>query len=74
MPTPFFTKTQAVNIVSAETGFGRRVVENMMEKLQSQGEISIEQDPLYTRTLRISRDDMDKVVKALKEAGSARTQ
>lgn len=72
MPAAFYTKTQAVNIIGAETGYGRRIVEAMLEKLVNQGEISIEPDPLYTRTLRISREDMDKVVQSLKEAGRQR--
>lgn len=69
MATPYVTKTQAVILVSIETGRGRRIIETIVDKLTQEGRITIERDPIDTRALRISRADVDKVVAYIKNGG-----
>ena len=64
MSSAFVSKTQAISIISVETGFGRRVIEKMMDKLEEQGRIKIVDSP-DGRALRLSRADVDLIIKAL---------
>jgi len=65
MSTAFVGKTQAISIISLETGYGRRVIEKTMDKLAEQGRIKVDPDP-DGRALRISRADVELVIKVLK--------
>ena len=65
MATTYVTKTQAIGLINMETGYGRRVIEKWMEKLEQMGRIKILDDP-DGRALRISRTDVDIIIQALK--------
>jgi hypothetical protein len=65
MAATFVSKTQAISIISMETGFGRRVIEKMMDKLERQGRIKILDSP-DGRALRIARTDVDIITQVLK--------
>jgi len=69
MSQQYYTKTQAVNIISVETGYGRRVIEHKMDELTAEGKINIIPDPIYSRQFRITRAEIDIVISTLKEAG-----
>jgi hypothetical protein len=64
MATTFLTKTQAIAFIGVETGFGRRVIEKAMDTLLQQGRIKIFESP-DSRALRISRADMDIIIRGL---------
>jgi hypothetical protein len=64
MSTPFVSKTQAISRISVETGFGRRVIEKTMDKLEEQGRIRIIDSP-DGRALRISQADVEIIIKVL---------
>jgi len=64
MSAPFVSKTQAISLISVETGFGRRVIEKTMDKLEEQGRIKVIDSP-DGRALRISRSDVDVIIKVL---------
>ncbi len=65
MSAPFLTKTQAVSLIGMETGYGRRVIEQTLDRLVDEGRIHFILD-FDRRTQRISRADVDTVVKILK--------
>jgi hypothetical protein len=65
MATTFVTKTQALALIGIETGFGRRVIEKMIDKLEEKGRIKVLDSP-DGRALRISRSDIDFIIQALK--------
>jgi hypothetical protein len=65
MESTFVSKTQAISIISVETGFGRRVIEKMMDNLVQQGRIKILDSP-DGRALRITRIDVELIIKVLK--------
>lgn len=59
-------KTKAISEAMAETGFGRRVVENKMAELETRGLIHITPSPADKRVLLISRTDLELVIRSLK--------
>ncbi len=65
MSTIYVSKTQALALINLETGYGRRVVEKWMEKLVETGRIKILDDP-DGRAMRISRTDVDFIIRFLK--------
>jgi len=65
MPVEYVNKTNAISIISMATGFGRRVVVKIMDRLADEGKIHILESP-RGNTLEISRDDIDLVIKVLK--------
>jgi hypothetical protein len=69
MAQQYLTKMQAIAAIGVETGYGRRVIEQKLDELVTAGKVALEPDPIYKRQFRISRADVDIVVKALKEAG-----
>ncbi len=69
MAQQYYTKMQAITVIGIETGYGRRVIEAKLDELAAEGKITVEPDPIYKRQFRISRADVDIVIKALKEAG-----
>jgi hypothetical protein len=65
MNSRFYTKTQALALIGLETGFGRRVIEKIMNKLVEKGRIKVLDSP-DVRALWISRADVDLIIQALK--------
>jgi hypothetical protein len=65
MAEEYMTKTQAVTEIMQRTGYGRFVIEKRIENLLGAGEIRLIDDPGDRRKQRISRTDMEKVVKSL---------
>jgi biotin operon repressor len=65
MSSIFVSKTQAISIIGIETGYGRRVIEKTIDNLLQQGRIRILEAP-DARALRISRTDVELIIKVLK--------
>jgi membrane-bound lytic murein transglycosylase B len=65
MSATFLTKTQAVSLIGMETGYGRRVIEQTLDRLVTEGRIRFILD-FDRRTQRISREDVETVIKILK--------
>jgi len=65
MATQYVSKIQAISIAIAETGYGRRTIERVMDKLTQEGRITIGLD-FDGRTYRISRADVDLLIRVLK--------
>ncbi len=65
MSTPYVSKIQAISIAIAETGYGRRTIERVMDKLIQEGRITMGLD-FDGRTYRISRADVDLLIRVLK--------
>jgi hypothetical protein len=65
MSDVFVSKTQAISIVSVETGFGRRVIEKAMDTLEQAGRIKIHVPP-EGHAIRIRRSDVDVIIRYLK--------
>ncbi len=65
MPDEYLSKTQAISLIMVETGFGRRVIEKMLDRLSEEGRIRFV--PGFDgRSLRISRPDAETVIRVLK--------
>jgi hypothetical protein len=65
MPEEYLSKIQAIAQAMAATGYGRRTVERVMEKLVQEGRLTIGLD-FDGRTYRIARSDIDTLIKVLK--------
>lgn len=65
MSSTYLSKTQAISLIGMETGYGRRVIEQTLERLVDAGRIRFIVD-FDKRTQRISRDDVETVIKILK--------
>jgi len=63
-------KSKAISIISLETGYGRRVIENKMNELAQGGKITMFPDPGDRRIVLISRADVQVIIQSLKK-GSA---
>lgn len=59
------TKLNAIALICMETGRGRRYVEQKMKDMAEAGLIVMEKSP-YAPAILISRDDIAKVVEAIK--------
>ena len=55
----YIPKTKAIAQLQAETGRGRRIIENAIEKLTEADRIHITEDPLDGRILRMTIDDYE---------------
>jgi hypothetical protein len=65
MPDEYLSKTQALSLIMVETGFGRRVIEKILDRLIDEKRIRFV--PGFDgRSLRISRPEVDIVIKVLK--------
>jgi hypothetical protein len=65
MPDEYLSKTQAVSRIMVETGFGRRVIDKILDRLTNEGRIRFV--PGFDgRSLRISHEDVALVIKVLK--------
>lgn len=65
MADEYMTKTQAVQQIAQETGYGRRVIERTFDKLEATGRIRVRKGP-DARSLLISRSDMNIIIRELK--------
>ncbi len=65
MMKQFYTKAQAIALINTETGYGRRVIEKAFDKLEAENRIKFEEG-LDARSLRISRTDIELVIRVLK--------
>ncbi len=65
MAAEYLSKSRAIIIISAQTGYGRRVIENKMAELGTQGRIALIPDPGDKRSQLISRTDVDLIIRAL---------
>ena len=65
MAEEYMSKIQAISQAMAATGYGRRTVERIMDKLAQDGRITIGLD-FDGRTYRISRTDVETIIKVLK--------
>ncbi len=65
MAEEYYSRIQAIAQVMVATGFGRRTVDKMIDKLAEDGRITIGLD-FDGRTYRISRTDIELVIKVLK--------
>jgi excisionase family DNA binding protein len=65
MAEEYVSKIQAISIVMAATGYGRRTIDKMFEKLVAEGRITLNRD-FDGRTYRISRAEVDTLIKVLK--------
>jgi hypothetical protein len=65
MPEEFVSKFQAIEMVKQATGYGRRSVENAIEKLSAEGKIRIEPDPFDTRRIRIPKSHVQIIIDAM---------
>jgi hypothetical protein len=64
-PLRSVNKQDAIALIRVETGYGRRVIDQMLDKLNDEGRITIHKD-FDGRSLRISRDDIALVIRVLK--------
>ena len=60
----YMSKSQAMALITIETGYGRRTIEKAFERLEQEGRIKLSLD-FDGRTYRISRADVDIVIKYL---------
>jgi len=65
VPLDYVTRQDAIALIRVETGYGRRIIDNMLDKLNKEGRINIQLD-FDGRTYRISRADIDLVIRILK--------
>ena len=65
MAEEYTSRIQAIAQVMAATGYGRRTVDRIMDKLAQEGRITIGLD-FDGRTYRISRTDIELIIKVLK--------
>jgi len=65
MSDVFVSKSQAMSIITVETGFGRRVIEKAMDTLEQAGRIKIHIPP-EGHAIRIRRGDVDVIIRYLK--------
>ena len=64
MREDYMNKTAAVNYISLQTGFGRRVVEKALDQLQQEGRIKLITTS-YSRLIHISKQDVELVINIL---------
>jgi hypothetical protein len=63
--TDYLSKTQAISAIMVATGYGRRVIEKILDRLTDEKRIRFV--PGFDgRTLHISRTDVELVIKVLK--------
>jgi len=65
MATEYLSKAQAVAMAMAETGYGKRIIDRVMDRLSQEGRITVELD-FDGRTYRISRADVSLIIQVLK--------
>jgi hypothetical protein len=65
VPEGYFTKTAAYEYIRERTGYGRLVIDNKMDELEAEGTIRFIDNPGNRQSKLISRNDVEKVVKAL---------
>ncbi len=65
MPDVFVNKSQAMSIITVETGFGRRVIEKAMDALEQEGRIKVYVSP-NSHSVRMRRSDVDVIIRYLK--------
>ena len=65
MAAEYLSKTRAIILISAQTGYGRRVIENKMNELSAQGLIALIPDPGDKRAQLIKRAEVEIVIRAL---------
>lgn len=66
----YVTKGIATSMIAIATGRGRRVIENIIDKLAQAGRITVEQDPIDGRALRMPKADVDVVIQYIKGGGN----
>jgi hypothetical protein len=65
MANRYTNKTQAINDVMRETGYGRYIIERKMEELTDAGSIAIVNDPGDQRKKLISHAHVKRIIAAL---------
>lgn len=65
VPDGYLTLSGAYAAIRSRTGFGRLIIDNMLDKMEAAGTIQLLNHPAHKQAKIISAEDVEKVVIAL---------